>query len=123
MVLLAHHIQQATKDGTTEDHFLGKRYQDAHCHIAPRFFHQALEELTCVFVHLYTQLLVDELQRDDGSKGEQCHPQKREPRFRQQVITGEHDPFRLEEDNESDDAAEHRGDSQQGWVATSLHSL
>ena len=108
MVLLAHDAQQGAKDGSTEYYLFGKRRQDADCYIAPRLLHQRGEYLLGILIHLDTQLLIEERQRNDGAQREQCHPEKCAPRLGKQITAGKRRPLRLQEDDEGDDIAEHR---------------
>ena len=106
MVLLAHKTQQGAENGSTEHNLLSKRRQNADSHIAPRLLHERCEYLLGILVHLDAYLLIDELQRNDGSQGEQCHPEKRCPRLGKQIIAGQRCPLRLQEDDEGDNVAE-----------------
>ena len=108
MVLLAHDAQQGAKDGSTEHYLFGKRRQDADRYIAPRLLHHRGDYLLSILIHLDAQLLIEERQGDDGSQGEQCHPEKRAPRLGKQITAGKRRPLRLQEDDEGDDTAEHR---------------
>ena len=123
MVLLAHDAQQGAEDGSTEYYLFGKRRQDADCYIAPRLLHHRGDYLLSILIHLNAQLFIEERQGDDGSQGEQSHPEKRAPRLGKQITAGKRCPLRLQEDDEGDDTAEHLNKSRKNGVTARTYCL
>ena len=121
MVALAHHTQQGTEDGATEDNLLGQWCQDAYSHIPPGLFEQPFEYAACGLVHFQSDLLIHKLKWNHGTQSKQSYPKKSEPRFGQQIVARDGSPLGLQKNNQGNHTAEHRGKGKQHGIVPRKH--